>query len=349
MKTKNILRQIKPIMAVVAATTLAVSLSGCADSGSDASASGGDCAYTVGYSGYTQSISFYQGMDLGLRDGAKETGACVVSTNANGNAAQQLSDVQNLVSQGVNYLAINAFDGAAIVPGVKEAQAAGIPIIVIADKLPIPVDMNLGMGHVDAGKAEASALAIFLTAKYGSVKGKVVDVQGTPGTDTTSARDEGLQDLAKQYPDLQIVSTVNGQWSEQGALAAMSDVVQAHPDMDAIYTASGDMAAGAQRALEIGGLKYEIGNPKHIWVGGINGDGTAIEQIRSDYQDVEVSSNSIGMGKYVIEQIAANHDKGTKLPADYQFPSYVITPANIDSQATKDYGIWADEIAAASK
>jgi ribose transport system substrate-binding protein len=288
-------------------------------------------------------MSFYIGLKQGLEEAAAANGACLIVTNSDLDPAQQLTDAQNLLAQGVDYLAVTAVDGKAMLPIVGEAKAAGIPLLAICDLIPSDdVDMNIGMGHTESGELEAAELAAFLEAKYGEVKGKVVDLQGTPGTDTTLQRAAGLEELVAKYPGIEVVSTVSGEWAQETANSVMTDVLQAHPDIDALYSAQDDMAVGAIRAIETAGLLAPVGDPKHIWVGGINGDPTGIDKVRQGFQDASVSSNPFGMATYAFEQIKELRDNGTPLTKDFEFPPYAITPANIDSPETAEYGIWAD-------
>jgi ribose transport system substrate-binding protein len=318
--------------------------SACSSGGDDPSASGGAESVTVGYSGYTVDIGYFVGLEKGMQQGAEAAGVKLISTNANANSSQQLTDIQNLITQGVDYLVISPYDGAAVIPGVKAAQEAGIPVISVADDIKTDIAMTMNLDHVDAGRQQAANLLEFLTAKYGSPKGNVVDMQGTPATVSTGLRGQGLQELVEKYPDITIVQSVNGEWTTEGSNKAMTDVLQAQPDIDAVYTDSGDMAVGALRAIEVAGLQKPVGDPDHIWVGGINGDPNAIAYIRENMQDVEVASNPVKMGALLMDMLKDAKLNGTELPKTYEFKNLAITPENIDSPEVAEYGIWADEV-----
>lgn len=326
------------VIATTAATLIA--LSAC----SSGDPSGGGDSITVGYSGYTVDIGYFVGLEQGLRQGAEETGAKLITINANSNSSQQLTDIQNLITQGIDYLVVSPLDGAAVVPGVKQALDAGIPVISVADDIKTDITMTMNLDHVDAGKQQAANLLDFLTEKYGEPQGKIIDVQGTPGTVSTGLRDQGLRELLEEYPGIEIVATVNGEWTTESANKVVSDVIQAHPDIDGIYTASGDMAVGSLRVLDVAGMLKPIDDPEHVWVGGINGDPNAIQYVRDGLQDVEVASNPIRMGELLLEMLQDNHDNGTELPLTYEFKNLAMTPENIDSDEVEEYGIWGDDV-----
>lgn len=334
----------KPLLVVVSASVLV--LSGCSSSGGPSASGGeGECAFTVGWSTWSMNISYYQGVKQGLEDEAEKAGACLVVTNAQLDAAQQLTDAQNLIAQGVDYLAITAVDGKAMIPIAAEANAAGIPVVAVCDLIPSDkIDLNLGMAHQEVGQVQADEIAEFLKAKYGEVRGKVVDVQGVPGTDATERRATGLKELVEKYPGVEVVSTVSGEWTQEGANKVMTDVLQAHPDIDAVRAASDDMSAGVLRAIELAGRLKPVGDPEHIWVGGGNGDPVAVDNIRKGYQDMTVVINPLGMGEYLFAQIKALREDGTPLPTSYEQPSFTLTPENIDTPEATEKGLWADRI-----
>lgn len=290
-------------------------------------------------------ISYYLGVKQGLEDQAKAAGACLVVTNAQNDAAQQLTDAQNLLAQGVDYLVVTAAEGKAMIPIAAEANAANIPVVAMCDLIPSDkIDLQLGMSHQDVGPLQDDEIVKFLKAKYGEVRGKIVDVQGVPGTDATTRRASGIDQLVADNPGIEVVSTVSGQWTQEGANKVMTDVLQANPDIDAVRVSSDDMSAGVIRALDVAGRLEPVGDPGHIWVGGGNGDPVGVDNIRKGYQDMTVVINPLGMGEYLFEKIKAQRDNGTPFPKSYDQPSFALTTANIDSPEAEADGLWADRI-----
>lgn len=331
------------VVAASASMLLASTLGGCA-SGETAAGGGGDDEIVVGYSGYTLANPYFAGLVTGLEEGAEEHGYKLITTNSNGDNNTQVSDVQNLISQGADYIIICPGDGKAIVPAVKQAADAGIPVISIADSIDSDlVTTTITPDHVEIGAKGAEAMVEFLIAKYGKPEGKVVDIQGAAGVPATNYREEGLQNVLKDYPDIEIVATQDGGFDTDKTYQVLSTVLQAHPDIDAVFTANDASAQGATKAIEAAGLFKPVDEEGHIFVNGNDAPPATIADIRAGRQDVSVSQQPIAMAKSAMDQIeklAAGED----LPPLITWPVQVITLQNIDSDEVKKYGIWADEI-----
>jgi len=326
--------------ALVAVALAGAGLAGCAAGGGG----GGGSQIVVGYSGYTLTNPFFAGLVKGLQEGAKKHGYKLLTTNSNGDNDQQVSDVQNLISQGANYIIVCPGDGKAIAPAVSQAASSDIPVISIADTIDSDkVTTTITPNHVTIGELGAEQLIDFLKKKYGTAKGNIVDMQGSAGTPATNYREEGLQKVLKKYPGVHVVATADGGFDTDKTYTALSSILQAHPDIDAVFNANDSEAQGSSKAIQAAGLFKPVGQPGHIFVNGNDAPPPTIADIRNGVQDVSVSQQPIAMAESAMDQIAKLHD-GKKLPKLITWPVQVITKENIDSAAVKKYGIWADEI-----
>lgn len=317
----------------------------CSSDGANAGGGAGEGAdITIGYSGYTVSNPFFAGLLEGLERGAEETGARLITTNANGDPNQQVTDVENLITQGVDYIAINPADGKAIVPAVRAADAAGIPVIALADSIPSDlITFTVSQNHVEAGKMAAEEIVSFLEDRYGEAKGNVVNIQGAAGSPAAIDRDKGFLEVMDAHPDVQVVATADGGWDTAISNEVMTDILQAQPEIDAVFAGNGAEAVGVSRAIESAGRFAPIGEDGHIFVIGIDGPKPAIENIRAGIQDAEVSQQPIAMAQETVRLIVNLHN-GETVEGFVEWPSMLITGANIDSDEVKEFGIWADEI-----
>ncbi|MGO1538526.1 MAG: sugar ABC transporter substrate-binding protein [Leucobacter sp.] len=324
--------------ALVGAT--ACSSGGAASEGGDS----GDADITIGYSGYTVSNPFFAGLLEGLERGAEETGTTLITTNANGDPNQQVTDVENLITQGVDYIAINPADGKAIVPAVQAADAAGIPVIALADSIPSDlITFTISQNHVDAGQMAAEEIVSFLEDRYGAAEGNVVNIQGAAGSPAAIDRDKGFLEVMDAHPDVDVVATADGGWDTAISNEMMTDILQAQPEIDAVFAGNGAEAVGVSRAIDSAKRFVPVGEDGHIFVIGIDGPKPAIENIRAGIQDAEVSQQPITMGQEAMRLIVEMHD-GEQIDSLVEWPSMLITTENIDSDEVKEFGIWADEI-----
>jgi len=343
---KNSLKKATAVVVAAAAFLALTACSGASDSTGDASGEGAAAAesdISIGYSGYTVSNPFFAGLLKGLERGAEETGITLVTTNANGDPNQQVTDVQNLITQGVDYIAINPADGKAIIPAVKAAEAAGIPVIALADSIGTEVTFTISQDHVEAGRMGAQEIVGFLTEQNGEPAGSVVNIQGLSGSPAATDRNKGFLEVMEEYPDIDIVATADGGWDTAVSNDVMSTIIQAQPSIDAVFAANGAEAVGVSRAIEAAGLFVPVGEDGHIYVIGIDGPKPAIENLRAGIQDAEISQQPIAMAQEMVRLIVQLHEGG-EVASYVEWPSMLLTAANLESAEVKDYGIWADEL-----
>jgi ABC-type sugar transport system substrate-binding protein len=334
-------RHLRTTLAGVAALALAATVTACADTSSGGS--DGD-QVIVGYSGYTLANPYFAGLIQGLENGAEEHGFQLLQTNSNGDNDVQSSDIQNLVTKGATYIVVSPADAQAIVPAVNAAKQSGATVIAISDTIDSPdVQFTVAMDHVKIGEQSAQGVVDFLTAKNGKPEGRVVDIQGIAGSSAAIDREKGFQNIVSQYPGIEVVATQDGGFDTDTTFRVMSNVLQAHPDVEAVFTSNDSEAQGATKAIEAAGLLRQVGEAGHIFVTGNDAPAPAIADIRAGRQDMTVASNPIRLSELVMDKIA-ELETGTDVSGFIEWPGQVITKDNIDSGEVKEYGIWADEV-----
>jgi ABC-type sugar transport system substrate-binding protein len=326
---------------LAAAAVIAVT-GGVAACGGGSGSDGDDIV--VGYSGYTLTNPYFAGLIQGLENGADKHGYRLIQTNSNGDNDVQANDIANLVTQGADYIIVSPADAQAIVPAVNAAKDSGATVVAISDVIDSPaVQFTVAMDHVRIGEQSAQGVVDFLTAKNGSPSGRIVDIQGIAGSSAAADRETGFQNVISQYPDIEVVATQDGGFDTDTTFKVMSNILQAHPDVEAVFTSNDSEALGATKAIEAAGLFEEVGQPGHIFVTGNDAPAPAIADIRAGRQDMTVASNPIRLSELVMDNIAAL-ESGEDVSGFIEWPGQVITRENIDSDEVAEYGIWADEI-----
>lgn len=324
--------------------TVASALAACSNAGVTA-ASGSEGGKTiVGYSGYTVSNPYFAGLIKGLENGAAKHNFTLLQTNSNGDNNAQSSDIQNLVTKGAKYVVVSPADAQAIVPAVRAAKAAGATVIAISDTIASPdVQFTVAMDHVKIGEQSAQGVVDFLTAKHGKPEGRIVNIQGIAGSSAAIDRDKGFHNVVSKYPGIRVVATQDGGFDTDTTFKVMSNVLQAHPDVEAVFTSNDSEAQGATKAIEAAGLFRKVGDPGHIFVTGNDAPAPAIADLRAGRQDMTVASNPVKLSELVMAKIA-DLESGKDVSGFIEWPGLVFTPANLDSAEVKKYGIWADEV-----
>lgn len=330
------------LVLLVAALTLLVA---CGSGGSGGGQGGGGKQITVGYAGPTLNNAFFVGLLKGVQNGANKHNFKLIKTNADGDAGQQFNNAQNLINQSVDALIVVPIDANGIVPAVKAANSAGIPVFTLdrgADggKLTSVVETN----NVEAGKKAANYIADLLKKRYGKPEGNVVDLQGLIGTTAAADREKGFQKAIKQYPGIKIVANQPADFDQEKALNVTSNILQANSKVDAIFGANDDNTVGAERAIDSANRYNPPDSKKHIYVVGIDGTAQALQAISNGKQTATVSQNPIKMAEKEMDFINQKVVKNKTVPKRSFYPTIIIDKSNIDSQKVKDYGIWSKKV-----
>ena len=326
-------------MSAVVLSMLMLVVSACARSGD------GGGSLTVGYAGPTLNNAFFVGLQKGVRDGAKKYGFELKETNANGDAGTQFNQTQDLITQDVDALILVPIDSQGIVPAVKAANNADIPVYTLdrgADggELASVVETN----NIQAGQKGANYIVDLLKDRYGKPQGNVVDLQGLVGTTAAADREKGFQGVMKKYPDIEIVANQPADFDQEKALNVTTYILQANKQIDAIFGANDDNTVGAIRAIDSADRYEPPSSDDHIYIVGIDGTAQALQAIRQGKQTATVSQNPIKMAETAMKFINEQENKGKTPPKTFYYPTIVIDKQNIDSQAVKDYGVWSKEV-----
>jgi len=214
------------------------------------------CAYgkTIGFAVSTLANPFFVTMKEGGEAKAKELGIEMVTLDAQDSPEKQVSQVEDLIARKVDVIILNPVDSDAIVTAVMEANEAGIPVITVTR----PSKGGVVAQHLDIDNAQAGQMVAQELVKVLNGKGKVAILEGIPGAPSAQQRQEGFLAVLKDYPDIQVVSSLTANYSREQGSKVMEDVLQANPELDAVYAHNDEMALGAVRAIIAAGRMEEI-------------------------------------------------------------------------------------------
>ncbi|MDG1279782.1 MAG: substrate-binding domain-containing protein [Pseudorhodobacter sp.] len=232
-------------------------------------------------------------------------GDTYISADAQSSSAKQLTDIEALITQGVDALIINAWDKDAIGPAIDKAAAEGIPMIgydrLIEDDRTFYLTFdNKGVGSIIAEQV----MALVPEGNYAIIK-------GDPGDPNAGFLLEGMMEvIGASVADgkIKIVGEAfSDGWKPENAQKNMEQILTANNnEVDAVLSQNDGMAGGTVAALAAQGLV--------IPVGGQDGDLAAINRVARGSQTVSVWKDSRQLGKAAGE-IAAALAAGTALDA----------------------------------
>jgi ribose transport system substrate-binding protein len=197
----------------------------------------------VGVTLLTRGHIFYRDLEEGLLREAEKNGYRLVVTSAEFDLGKQAAQIEDFVARKVDAIVVCPVDSKGVGPGIRRANAAGIPVFT-ADIAAQEGDVvcHIASDNVAGGRLAGEYLATLLNGA-----GKVAIVN-QPAITSVLDRVEGFHQAIAKYPGMAVVADVNGQGVRDRALEVASDVLQAHPDLDAIFGINDDSALGAMDA-----------------------------------------------------------------------------------------------------
>lgn len=179
-----------------------------------------------------------------------------VMTNAT-DPNKQANDVDDLIAQDVDVIVMLPIESAALSPVGQKVKDAGIPLVIVDRELEndaatvVVKGDNEGIG-VNAGK-------YFVEQLKG--EGKVVEITGPPSS-VTEQRGAGFKEAMDSEEGIEILASQSGDFSTEKSLEVMQNILQAHPQIDAVFTQDDGMALGVIQAIKEAGrtdIKFVTG------------------------------------------------------------------------------------------
>ena len=173
-----------------------------------------------------------------------------VNEIAGGNANLQLDQVNKMVDDKAAAIVVIAQNGDSIVPAVKRANEAGIPVIATNRDINGGVFINVVNNERQAGELQADYMAAHLPQNA-----KVVYIKGDMTISAAVNRYEGFKETIKaKRPDVEIIaSNSTGDWSEAQGIRELSLWLGMYPQIDGVAAANDYMAMGAIKAMKAAG------------------------------------------------------------------------------------------------
>lgn len=164
-----------------------------------------------------------------------------IMLDANGDQTKQISDIEDLITQGVDAIVVNAITDVALNDVLQEAMDEGIKIFNCDNLVSIDVDSKVVVSDYDFGFAGGAWLGEQLEDG-----GKIVLLDGSAGSSTDTNRHDGLVDgLASTSPKAEIVVQQNADWDYATASTAMGTILSANPEIDGVLSQGGAMTMAA--------------------------------------------------------------------------------------------------------
>ncbi len=257
---------------------------------------------------------------------------------ANSDANRQYEQVNTFITRHVDGIIIAAVDAQTVVPMIKAANEANIPI-VLYNRAPAPNDAKWTAVVNDNYKLTKSTVdAMAQMALKSKPKYKAMILIGSLTDDNAVQRKNGFEDAVKQYAGkIDVVARVSTDWNQEKALAGVTNALQAHPDIDFIFCPSDFMLPSVESALKASGRYKKFGEPGHVIVGSFDGDNTAYQMLMAGYLDADGVQD---LPLEAVNSVQAVRDlrEGKSVPRFIYDNGFVVTQENLKEAGPKMWG-----------
>ncbi len=184
-----------------------------------------------------------------VMDEAGALGVKVIVADAQDSAARQMSVVENFIVRDVDGVLMSPIGADALVPAVEALNKAAIPVATVDRK----VNGGRVLAHVGADNVEGGRVAARYIIDRLAGKGRVIQIEGTPGASPAIDRKKGFEEVIGGT-DIEIIASQSGDFGRARGQSVMENLLQAHRDFQAVYAANDEMILGAVEAMEAHGV-----------------------------------------------------------------------------------------------
>jgi ribose transport system substrate-binding protein len=251
---------------------------------------------------------------------ARELGYEAMIFDSQNNSAKEAEHFDNIMAMGYKAILFNPTDADGSVLNVKRAKEAGIPTFCIDREI----------NSRDAATTQLLSDSFTGCVKLGQYfvrqmnkKGNYVEILGLVGNNNTWNRSNGFHSVVDEFPDLKMVAQQSADFDRNKAMDVMETMMQANPEIDAVFCGNDAMALGAYQAI------LAAGKADRVKVFGFDGSKDAIDGIASGKIAATVMQFPVTMSR-ISAELADQYLKGKR---DFSIRTPVevvlVTPDNV--------------------
>ncbi len=275
----------------------------------------------IGMANYTLCCAYFIGMSKAVQEEAAiYPNMQVIVTDANGDAQKLTADIEDLIAKKVDAIIVSAGPLEAAPAALEAVAKAKTPIVMVDRKLKGGDYTSwVGPDNYAIGVQDGQYIVKRLNGK-----GKMVVLRGGPADNSIGLdRTNGMLSVVKPT-NIEVVTAPNfGDWSTDGGLKVMEDMLAANKQIDVVFCENDSMCLGAQRAIA------DAGRTNEMFLVAVDGQKEALLAImnKTNYGATGLNnSDQIGrVGFHRLMDIIA----GAKPPKDTVMPSPIITLDNV--------------------
>ncbi|MEY5014943.1 MAG: D-ribose-binding periplasmic protein precursor [Verrucomicrobiota bacterium] len=285
---------------------------------------------TIGVSLLTLDNPFFKVIgDEISKEGAKQGYQSLV-VSGDKDVAKQSNQIKDFIVKKVAAIVLSPCDSKSIVPVIQEANAAGIPIITVdvpCSEPGVKILTQIATDNFGGGKQAAQAMIEALGANGGRIA-----VLHFKQVESCQLRVKGFREVIEAHnaagkPRIDIVSELESGGAKDLGFKATEDILQAHPDIQAIFAINDPAALGARAALE------KAGRADKVLIIGFDGQPEGKQAIKQGKIYADPIQFPEQMGAKAVDAIV-RHSKGESIPPTILIPTSLYRQADGQNDAT---------------
>jgi len=188
---------------------------------------------------------------------------------------KQIEQIHQFVNEGIDLLIVAPNQVATVSPAIDEVFDKGIPVIVFDRK----TNSQKYTAYIGADNFEMGRLMGEYIATQLKGKGRVLEIMGLKGSSPAIERHNGFEEAISNYPDIKIVASLQGDWTEESAIKAIKDYKGDLSNIDFVFGQNDRMAVGASKVL------LTSSSPRFCGIDGLPGEGNGLVCVRDSILD----------------------------------------------------------------
>ena len=314
----------KTLAVIASATLLCTSLAACnRDSGGNNAAgnhtaTGSASAKTITFALSTQANPFFVQMRESAQKKADELGLAINFQDAADDSATQANQLANAAASGTGVVIINPTDSDAMASAVQQLVDEKIPVVAVDRAVNnANVASYIASDNETGGKQAAKVLSDAINGE-----GEILVLQGKTGSSASRERGQGFDEGLKDSPNIKVVAKQTAEFERVKGLDVTTNLLQAHPNVKAIFAENDEMALGAIEAL---GDKAG----KDVIVVGFDGVEDALKAIKEGTMYASIAQQPADMAAQAVVE-ASKLLKGEAATKEMQVDVVTVTKDNVD-------------------
>ncbi len=247
---------------------------------------------------------------------------------------EQIAAAQKFIQDEVDYLLISAAGTSGWDTVLKDAQTAGIQVILF-DRT-IDADESLYVASIVSDMAKEGETAVNWLASQNLETYNVIHIQGVMGSAAQIGRTGALDEKVAAEANWNLVTQQTAEWNAENAQQIVQSVIDSGKDFNVIYAENDDMAKGAVAALDANGITHGVNGD--VVVMGFDCNKWALEELLAGNWNYDGQCNPFQASyiNEIIQGLEAGNAPAEKVVImdEKGFDASTITQADVDS-----YGI----------